>query len=348
VHQRHVIIVIIALLGIGLVACESCPEGQVEINGVCECPKGQVKTEDGCKDKPPEPPCLEGQTYRTLAEVCNVPRGLFNYGGSTTFAPLRAPAIVTKINEAHPEFQLRYTSPSVGTNPGSGTGIKMLLKGMLSFSQSSRSVKTAEFEEAKKRSFTLDQIAVAIDGIAFYVHPELRISGITVTQAKKIFTGEITNWQAVGGPDLEIVPFSRNLEAGGTVDFFYEQIMDKIPFGPTVREVSDTTTGIREVARTPGGIGYATASEVINQQTIRVLPIAKNLEHFISPCSDRSCQAVNKTAFANDSYPITRRLFVVIKRDGTLDEQAGEAYVNLILSDEGQQLVEQAGFVPIR
>jgi phosphate transport system substrate-binding protein len=57
---------------------------------------------------------------------------------------------------------------------------------------------------------------------------------------------------------------------------------------------------------------------------------------------------VNLTDFGNDAYPITRRIFVVIKRDGKLDEQAGVAYVNMLLSDEGQQLVEQAGLVPLR
>jgi phosphate transport system substrate-binding protein len=57
---------------------------------------------------------------------------------------------------------------------------------------------------------------------------------------------------------------------------------------------------------------------------------------------------VNEAAFADGSYPVTRRLFVILKRDGKLDEQAGVAYANLLLSDEGQALVKKAGFVPIR
>jgi len=67
----------------------------------------------------------------------------------------------------------------------------------------------------------------------------------------------------------------------------------------------------------------------------------------VSPFAGDSLATVNKSAFANGAYPLTRRLFVVIKRDGRLDEQAGVAYTNMILSDQGQELVEKAGFVPL-
>ena len=85
------------------------------------------------------------------------------------------------------------------------------------------------------------------------------------------------------------------------------------------------------------------------QDTIRALPLSREAnEAFISPFADAYATVVNKTAFTNTSYPITRRLFVVIKKDGGLDENAGLAYANLLLTDEGQQMVEKAGFVAIR
>ena len=82
--------------------------------------------------------------YQTLSQIPNVPQGNFNYGGSTTFAPLRSDSVTSNLNQAHSEFKLRYTEP-VGEKPGSGAGIKMLLDGQLSFSQSSRPVKSDEF-----------------------------------------------------------------------------------------------------------------------------------------------------------------------------------------------------------
>lgn len=308
-------------------------------------------------------PLVEGvivRTYQDITDVPHVPNGMFNYGGSTTFAPLRKDAepfkslgmldVVDTIELAHPVFQLRYTNP-ISSKPGSGTGIKMLVQGQLSFSESSRPVKTEEFDEAQRRGFRLEQIPVAIDGIAVYVNPELinqGLEGLTLTQVKDIFTGKVKNWKDLGGPDLEIIPFSRNLKAGGTVDFFSEQILEDEPLGPNVQEVEDTTMSIQNVSKTPGGIGYATASEV-DQQAIQVLPLAKSTNSsFVSPCADQACTVVNKADFVSGEYPVTRRLFVVIKRDGGLDEQAGVAYANMLLSDEGQKLIEQAGFVSIR
>ncbi|WP_017315958.1 PstS family phosphate ABC transporter substrate-binding protein [Mastigocladopsis repens] len=296
-----------------------------------------------------------------IADVPNVPKGIFNYGGSTTFAPLRKGSDIFKrfgkrdffatINQAHPEFQLRYTEPLAG-NPGSGNGIDMLLEGQLSFSQSSRALKDEELEKAQSQNFKLEQIPIAIDGIAFYVNPQLvaqGLKGITLAQARGIFTGRMTNWKQVGGPDVAIAPFSRNLEYGGTVDFFYEKVLAKQSFGTNVQEVRDTTESIRKVAKTPGGISYATTSEAINQNSIRVLPLAKEVNSpFVSPCADDTCTAINKTAFVDGSYPITRRLFVLVKRNGGLDEEAGVAYANILLSNEGQKFVEQAGFVPLR
>lgn len=288
-------------------------------------------------------------TYRTLADVPDVPSTTVNYGGSTTFAPLRSPEIEQLMAQSHPGFELRYVNPPEGEDPAVATGIRMLLDGQLSFAQSSRSLEASEYDEAKTKGFTLEQIPVAIDEITLYVNPQLSIPGLNLSQVKDIFTGKITNWKQVGGPDLPITIFSRSTGHGGTPEYFQKEVLGGEPFASNLQEVSITTTGIQEVAKTPGGISYATASEVINQQTIRPLPLATpGSQAFVSPCGDSNCQTLNKTALTDNTYPITRRLFIVIKRDGKIDEQAGLAYANLILSDEGQQLVEQAGFVPIR
>ncbi|XWK90810.1 MAG: phosphate ABC transporter substrate-binding protein [Phormidium sp.] len=287
--------------------------------------------------------------YRSFAEVPNVPSGPIYYGGSTTFAPLRSPQIVQSIRQAHPGYNLIYREPPAGRKPGSGMGIKMLLEGQLSFAQSSRPLETSEVQEAQKRSFQLDQIPIAIDGIAFYTHPQLPVSGLTISQIKDIFTGKITNWKEVNGPDLAITIFSRSLFDGGTPKYFQEEVLGKEKFSSAIQEVRDTTIGIQKVGNTPGSIGYATASEVCNQPISTLSLARESNQQFVAACIGKE---VNKTAFKDNSYPITRRIFIVIKRSNSpenkIDEQAGVAYVNLILSDEGQQVVEKAGFVPIR
>lgn len=281
----------------------------------------------------------------------DVPKGIFNYGGFTTFAPLRSQKFVEAIKKTYPNLKLRYTEHGY-LKPGSGTGIKMLIEGQLDFSQSSRPIKDKEFERAKNtRGFTLKQEAVAIDGIAFFINPKLLnrgVKSITLKQAQKIFIGEIHNWQELGGPNMKIVPFSRNLKAGGTVDFFYETVLEKQPLGKNVREIRNTTKAIRAVAKTLGGISYATSSEVINQQTIYPVSLAKDTDSSpLSPCATYSCQSVNQKNFADGSYPLTRKLFIVIKQDGERSEKAGIAYKNFLLTNKGQKLIEDAGFVPL-
>ncbi len=353
-------VVLTALIAASIFIPKPCPTGQQKINGICLAINPPTftptPTPNVTSNLPPTvtptptsplPAAAPVSLYPTLAEVPNVPKGIIRYGGSTSFAPLRTPAIVALIGQTHPGFELSYTEPPPGTKAGSGSGIKMLIEGQLNFSQSSRSVKEEEYESAKTRNFTLEQQAVAIDGIAFYVHRDLAIPGLTVSQIKDIYTGKITNWKQVGGPAIEITPLSRDPNDGGTPEYFQEKVLAKEAFAPSVQPYAiDTTTAIRKVAQTPGGIGYATASEVCNQSSINSLPIAKDANQgFVSSCIEK---LVNKTDFAKDIYPLTRRLFVVIKRDRTLDEQAGVAYVNLLLSDEGQKVVDQAGLVPIR
>lgn len=288
------------------------------------------------------------QPTTNMAGVSNVPQGIFRYGGSTTFAPLRNPGIVKRISQAHPGYELVYMEPPSGHKPGSGIGIKMLLDGQLSFSQSSRPVKTEEYNTAQNRNFKLEQIPIAIDGIVIYVNREVDVTGLTVSQVKDIFTGKITNWKQINptGINLAITPISRDPNDGGTPEFFQEMVLGKTPI-ISKQYARDTTASIRKVATTPGAIGYASAPEVCDQSSIRPLAIAKdNNQNFVNACIDKK---VNQSDLAKDIYPITRRLFVVIKRDGgQLDEKSGEAYANMLLTDEGQEIINQVGLVPLR
>jgi phosphate transport system substrate-binding protein len=286
--------------------------------------------------------------HKTLANVPNVPQGLFNYGGSPTFAPLRSPVILSALSESQRQFQLRFVEP-VGIPQGSGVGIKMLLEGELSFALSSRPLKENELAQAQARGFTLEQIPIAIDGITFFVNPINQIVGLNLSQLQDIFSGRINNWRSVGGPDLPITTFSLDPQNSGTADIIQQRVLAGREFGQNVQVINTATEAILRVADTPGGIGYSSASVVVGQKTIYPLPVSMaSGEMFITPFVGIDETVLNKTAFANGSYPLTRRLFVVVKRDGRLDEQAGYAYANLLTTDEGQQLIEQAGFVPIR
>jgi phosphate transport system substrate-binding protein len=292
---------------------------------------------------------------RTFAEVPNVSSGLFSYGGSTTWAPIRK-TLDPIIQTTQPQFRLRYTNPVIG-KPGSGTGIKMLLENQLAFSQSSRPLKDKEYQEAQQRGFSLKEIPVAIDGIAIAVHPNLNIPGLTVAQLKDIYTGKINNWKQVGGPNLPLTPYSRPQEAGGTVEFFVDNVLQGGKLGTNVKIVDDTTNGVRKVASDPGGIYYATAIEVLSQCKVKPLPIGSEADQMVPPYEEPLVEPsqcpnqrnrLNRVAIQSGQYPITRRLFVIVKQNGLEDERAGMAYAALLLSHQGQELIQDAGFISLR
>ncbi len=291
----------------------------------------------------------------TFRDVGGVARGLFNYGGSTTWAPIRQ-QVDAQLQVAQPQFRLRYVDPVSGT-PGSSTGIRMLLDGQLDFSQSSRPLKDDEYAKAQVRGFTLAQYPVGLDGIAVAVNPSLPVSGLSLDQLQQIYSGQITNWQQVGGPNLAITPLSRRPADAGTVEFFLESVLRQQPFSARVQYVYSTTDALRQLSSTPGGIYYASAPEVVPQCTVKPLPIGRTANQWVAPyreprvpterCPQQRNQ-LNAEAFQQGSYPITRQLFVIVKQNQGLEQQAGEAYTKLLLTDQGQQSIEQAGFVRIR
>lgn len=289
-----------------------------------------------------------------FSSVANVPSGLFNYGGSTSFAPIRG-AIDPQMAAVFPGFQLRYTEPLSGAS-GSATGIRMLLDNQLAFAQSSRSFTPQENQEAQQRGFSLNAIPVALEGIAIAVNPNLNIPGLTVAQLRDIYTGAVTNWNQVGGPNLPITAFSRPLAGSGTVEFFVANVLGGTSLGGNVRSIPTTTEALRAVSSAPGGIYFASAPEIVGQCTVKPLAIGRQAGQFVAPyqgeiflspqCPGQRTQ-LDLDALRNN-YPLTRQLFVIVKQNGQADQQAGEAYANLLLTRQGQDLLGQAGFVPIR
>jgi len=292
---------------------------------------------------------------KNFASVQNVPQGLFNYGGSTSWAPIR-PLADAGIQAARPEFRLRYVEPSGGT-PGSSTGIAALIDGKLAFAQSSRPLQDSEIARAQQRGLNLKEIPVAIDGLAVAVNPNLNIPGLTIDQLRDIYTGKITNWSQVGGPNVPIKAFSRRTTDGGTVELFVQDILAGQPFSPKVEFVATTTQALQKLAGSPGGIYYASAPEVVPQCSIKPIPLGRTPGQFVPPYQEplvtpTQCPAqrnqLNIQAFQSGKYPLTRNLFVVVKQNGQIEQQAGETYANLLLTEQGQELISQAGFVRIR
>ncbi|MGD1713726.1 PstS family phosphate ABC transporter substrate-binding protein [Dapis sp. BLCC M172] len=324
------------------------PEPEVKNPPLFRCPQEVFQNIDSPENQIKSDKCF--------AYISEIPNGNWLHGGSTTWAPIRS-KVNPKIEDIFPEFKLSYKQhPSLP--PGSGTGILMLIKGQISFAESSRPLTDAELQRSRNRGFQLKQVPVAIDGIVIVVNHELDVAGLTLKQVQDIYTGKMKNWSEIGGANIEILPYSRPVYSG-TTPFFQDEILSNKKIGENVIFIPTTTKALREVKANKGAIYFATASEVIPQCSVKPLAIAfESGGNFIVPykgefippenCSEKSRNQPNLEAFENGTYPITRRLFVIVKKDGSFDEKAGEAYGKLLLTDEGQNLIKEAGYSPIR
>ena len=275
----------------------------------------------------------------------DVPPGQFNYGGSTTWAPIRG-IVDPQLQQAIPDLDLAYRDPT-NRPPGSGSGIQMLINGELDFAQTSRPITSEEKQQAQKQGITLQEIPVAIEGVAIVSHPELPISNVSQTQLKDIYTGRAVNWQELGGPDLPIVPISRN-DIGGTVFFFSQAVLNGEDLAASVQRSNSTTEALRLTSNTPGAIYFASAPEIVGQCTIKPLAVDQQLPYQppyidLQNCSPNQRNRPNLEGFASGDYPLTRQISVVINPDKPI----GQAYAELLLTEEGQAALNTAGFARI-
>ncbi|BAZ54140.1 periplasmic phosphate-binding protein of phosphate ABC transporter [Nostoc sp. NIES-4103] len=127
--------------------------------------------------------------------------------------------------------------------------------------------------------------------------------------------------------------------------------------GDRFKLTQTTTEALRLVAADPAGIYWSSATLLVPQCGVKALPIGRNSNQLIPPykqplvpasfCPTKRNQ-VNTDAFRSGEYPLSRRLVVVINANGKFEQQAGEAYANLLLTNQGQELLDKAGFVRIR
>ena len=184
-------------------------------------------------------------------------------------------------------------------NPtGSGSGIKAVLEGRCDIGLSSRNLKDEEKADG------LTETVLAYDGIAMIVHPENPVSDLTLEQIAAIYTGEITNWNEVGGRDGEIVLIGR--EAGsGTRDGF-ESITGTEDACKYRQELTSTGDVITTVAGNPNAIGYASLASVKN--SVKAISVGG-----VAP---------SEATIKDGSYAVQRPFVLVTKTDAELSETA--------------------------
>lgn len=244
--------------------------------------------------------------------------GDYAFGGSTTVDPIITAAI-EEWRDTYPDVHISYEGV------GSSNGIKGVLSGQYSLGAASREPKSSEADKGVKA------VHIALDAIAPVVNQNsVTITNIAVEDLAKIYAGEITNWSAVGGPDADIVVFNRD-EASGTYETFETKVMGDYEFMQAAGVVTSNGDMAAKVGATPYAVGYVGLGYV-EEPGLRSLS-ADGVEPAIENVY-------------NESYPIWRFLNVVYVEDTGLGQVESE-FVNYLLGDDGQAIVEEEGFISL-
>ncbi|MBP7460214.1 MAG: phosphate ABC transporter substrate-binding protein [Candidatus Delongbacteria bacterium] len=220
------------------------------------------------------------------------------------------------------------------TGGGSGVGISALINGTTDICNASRAMKPSERDKLKQRHNSLGvEIKIAKDGIALYVNEKNPIHELTLEQIKKIYFGQITNWKEVGGQDSKIILYGRE-NSSGTYVYFKDFVLNGKDYSSMMQSLPGTAAVVNAVARDINGIGYGGSAY---GKGIKLVKVKKDA---LTTGYEPTQETVTKGL-----YPITRYLYLYVRSRPTGEMKA---YIDWILSDEGQAVVSQIGYFPIR
>ncbi|MDD3717291.1 MAG: phosphate ABC transporter substrate-binding protein [Actinomycetota bacterium] len=240
--------------------------------------------------------------------------GTLNLSGSTTVLPLAQEAADMFMDE----------NPSVTVNVqggGSSVGISNVAESVVDIGNASRGLKDEE------KSLGLVDHEIALDVIVVIVHSDVPLEGLTADQVFDIFTGKVTNWKDVGGPDQAINVVVRD-EASGTREMFDEKALRKE--APMAGAIECNSNGIvrQTVSSTPFSVGYISLGYLDSS--------VKALKY--DGVEGSKVTAVDK------SYPLSRYLHMFTRGEAT--GLAG-AFLDLVLSDGFQNDVVSQEYIPM-
>lgn len=236
--------------------------------------------------------------------------------GSTALQPL-AEAAVPGFNQQHPRVNVTIQGG------GSGTGLSQVQAGAVDLGSSDVYAEQKKGIDATK----LEDHIVAVAGIVPIVNPKLKVNNLTTDQLRRIFTGEITNWQTVGGPYEKITIINRADGSGTRLAF--EDLILKGQAPKPAQEQDSNGTVKQIVANTPGAISYVALPYV--NSTVKTLTL----------------NGVKATAanIQTNRWPLWSYEHVYLRKNAS---PAARAFVKYLTSPTVQQtLVPKAHYVSV-
>ena len=221
------------------------------------------------------------------------------------------------------------------TGGGTGVGISALMDNTTDIAMASRPIRFSEKMKAKAAKRDIDEVIVAYDALAVVVHPSNPVKKLTRRQLEDIFRGKITNWKQVGGDDRKIVVYSRETSSG-TYEFFKESVLRHRNYMASILSMPATGAVIQSVSQTPGAIGYVGLA-YLGKKNIKPVSISYDGgKNYVAPNFENS---------KNRTYPVVRPLYFYYDQ---ANEKRIKPYLDYLLSDQGQRMVAETGFIPVK
>jgi phosphate transport system substrate-binding protein len=211
---------------------------------------------------------------------------------------------------------------------GSSRGVADAQKHLADIGMASRDLSEQELN-------TLNAHPIARDGICLIVHHSNPVQELKDEQVVAIYTGQLTNWREVGGPDQDIVVVHK-AEGRSTLELFLKHFDLENEQVHADSIIGDNQQGIKLVAQTPEAIGYVSIGtaqfEAEHEVAIKLLPM----------------QGVPATVenVANGTFPLSRTLNLVTSKDAG-PTPAARRFLEFAQSADNHDLAEGLQFVPL-
>jgi len=247
--------------------------------------------------------------------------GNISINGSTTVLPIAQKAAEAFMKE-HPDVAISISGG------GSGNGIKALIDKTTDIANSSRAIQPKEMDQAKEKGANPVEFIVAFDCIVPIVHPTNPLKNITLDQLKGLYKGDIKNWKEIGGEDKPVVIISRDTSSG-TYEVWEEKVMKKERVFPGALLQASNGAVVQAVSNNPNAIGYIGVG--YGDKSVKLLSVNSIVG--------------SKQTTLDKTFPISRPLYMY-----TPVPAAGDVknFLDFVISDKGQKLVEAEGFIPLK
>lgn len=245
----------------------------------------------------------------------DTPGGTINIAGGTAHIPVMT-EVQKRFAVTHPELKISIAGG------GSGVGIKQVGEGLVDIGNSGR---TPTDEEIATHGLVLHRWAV--DGVAVVVHPGSAVDDLSPEQLVRIFAGELSDWEELGGAAHPIDVYTRD-EESGTRKVFVDKALDGGMVVDSANVVVSNGAMKSAVAQDPYSIGYVSVGHI--DETVKSVALDG-----VAPTLDN---------VKSGAYPVARGLYSLTRGEaqGVVAE-----FIAYLYTPEGQQIITAEGFIPV-